>query len=44
VQSKRIAVRGGKFSTRIRERRASLYRISISAPNATIRRQVRFVR
>jgi hypothetical protein len=37
VQSKRIAVRGGKFSTRIRERRASLYRITISAPNATIR-------
>jgi len=44
VQRKRIAVRGGKFSTRIRGRRAGLYRISISAPNATIRRQVRFVR
>jgi hypothetical protein len=44
VQRKRIAVRGGRFVTRVRERRAGLYRISISAPNATIRRQVRFVR
>jgi hypothetical protein len=44
VQRKRIAVRGGRFSTRIRERRAGLYRISISAPNATIRRLVRFAR
>jgi hypothetical protein len=44
VQRKRIAVRGGKFSTRIRERKAGIYRISISAPNATIRRLVRFVR
>jgi uncharacterized protein with LGFP repeats len=44
VQRKRIAVRGGQFSTRIRERRAGLYRISISAPNATIQRLVRFVR
>jgi hypothetical protein len=44
VQRKRIAVRGGRFATRVRQRRAGLYRISISAPNATIRRQVRFVR
>jgi hypothetical protein len=44
VQRKRIAVRGGRFSTRVRQRRAGLYRISISAPEATIRRQVRFVR
>jgi hypothetical protein len=44
VQRKRIAVRGGKFSTRIRERRAGLYRITIGAPNATIRRLVRFTR
>jgi hypothetical protein len=44
VQRKRIAVRGGRFSTRIRERRAGLYRISIISPNATIRRLVRFVR
>jgi hypothetical protein len=44
VQRKRIAVRGGRFSTRVRQRKPGLYRISISAPNATIRRLVRFVR
>jgi len=44
VQRKRIAVRGGRFATRVRRRRAGLYRISISAPNATIQRLVRFVR
>jgi hypothetical protein len=42
VQRKRIAVRRGRFRTRIRERRAGLYRVSIVAPNATIRRLVRF--
>jgi hypothetical protein len=44
VQRKRINVRGGKFTTRIKQRRAGLYRVSILAPNATIRRLVRFVR
>jgi N-acetylmuramoyl-L-alanine amidase-like protein len=44
VQRKHINVRGGKFATRIRQRRAGLHRISISAPNAVIRRLVRFVR
>jgi hypothetical protein len=44
VQRKRINVRGGRFATRIRQRRAGLYRVWVVAPNATIRRRVRFTR
>ena len=41
VQRKRINVRGGRFLTRIRMRRAGLYRISVLVPGATQRRLLR---
>ena len=44
VQRKRINVRGGGFKTRIRARRAGLYRVSIVAPGGTIRRLFRATR
>jgi hypothetical protein len=44
VQRKRINVRGGRFSTRLRLRRPGLYRVSIVTAGATIRRLVRATR
>jgi len=41
VQKKRINVRGGRFLTRIRMRRAGLYRVSVRTPGATQRRLLR---
>jgi N-acetylmuramoyl-L-alanine amidase len=43
VGRKRIDVRGGGFDTRVRPRLAGLHRITISAPGATKRLQVRVV-
>jgi hypothetical protein len=44
VQRKRIAVRGGRYATTVRPRRPGLYRISVGAPGATVRRLLRAVR
>jgi hypothetical protein len=41
VQKKRINVRGGRFLTKIRLRRAGLYRVSVITPGATQRRLLR---
>lgn len=41
VQRKRIAVRGGRFSTRVRPKRPGLYRVSIIADGVTRRRTLR---
>ena len=41
VQRKRINVRGGRFLTRLRMRRAGLYRVSVLTPGATQRRLLR---
>jgi hypothetical protein len=41
VQRKRIAVRGGRYLTRVRLRRRGLYRVSVLTPGATKRLQVR---
>jgi uncharacterized protein with LGFP repeats len=41
VQRKRINVRGGRFLTKIRMRRAGLYRVSVLTPGATQRRLLR---
>jgi hypothetical protein len=41
VQRKRIAVRGGRYLTRVRLRRRGLYRVSVRTPGATKRLRVR---
>ena len=41
VQRKRINVRGGGFRSFVRPRSSGLYRVSIEAPGATVRRQLR---
>jgi N-acetylmuramoyl-L-alanine amidase len=41
VQRKRINVRGGRYLTKVRLRRAGLYRVSVLVPGATKRLQVR---
>ena len=41
VQRKRINVRRGRFLTRLRMRRAGLYRVSVLTPGATQRRLLR---
>jgi len=43
-QRKRIAVRGGRYATLVRPRRAGLYRVSIIAPGAVVRRLLRAAR
>jgi hypothetical protein len=43
VQRKRIAVRGGRFKTTVRPKRAGLYRVSIIADGVTRRRTLRAV-
>jgi hypothetical protein len=43
AQKKRINLRGGRFATRLRLRRAGLYRVTIATPGATKRVQVRAV-
>ena len=41
VQRKRINVRGGRFATKVRPKRAGLYRVSIVADGVTRRRTLR---
>jgi hypothetical protein len=41
VQRKRINVRGGGFRSYVRPRSSGLYRVSIEAPGAVVRRQLR---
>ena len=41
VQRKRINVRGGRYLTRVKLRRAGLHRVSVLTPGATKRLKVR---
>ena len=41
VQRKRINVRGGRFATKVRPKKAGLYRVSIIAVGVTRRRTLR---
>ena len=41
VQRKRIDVRGGRFQTKVRPKKAGLYRVSIIADGVTRRRTLR---
>jgi hypothetical protein len=41
VQRKRINVRGGRYLTKVKLRRAGLHRVSVIAPGATKRLRVR---
>ena len=43
VQRKRINVRGGRYATKVRPKRAGLYRVSIIADGVTRRRTLRAI-
>ena len=43
VQDKRINVRGGRYATKVKARRAGRYRVSVTTPGASKRLSVRVV-